>query len=142
MPTIKTLDDLINYNTRYNLDKITMYTTTEDGSLVIPDTNLFNIYWRYIAGYVQTYQVTQRQREYYRYRPYLLSTDVYSTPALGWLIMLLNDKECPSKFYLKTTVRLIPTEILNTVYDTIVTKSQTKLKKNWNKYLPLVGEET
>ena len=52
---------------------------------------------------------------------------------------MLNDRECPSKFYLKNTVKLIPVEALDNVYDTIVTKSSDKLKANWNVYLRQVG---
>lgn len=135
--TIKTLQDIINISDRFDINKITFFTTTEDGSIIVPDTNLFEIYRRYINPYITSYSVTEAQREYYKYRPYLLSKDIYGTPELGWLILMLNDQECASKFRLKSSVRLIPANVLEQVYDTIVTKSSDKLNQNWNTYLPM-----
>jgi len=141
MEIIKTLDDIIKHDDRYDINKITFFTQTEDGTLIIPDKNLFEIYMRYIRMYVGTYKVSPAEQRYYRYRPQLLSLDVYGTPALDWLILMLNDRECASKFYLKNTVRLIPVDSINNVYDTIVTKSSDKLKANWNRYLRQVGTD-
>lgn len=137
---IKTLDELINHQNRFDINKVTFFTTTDDGTLIIPDTNLFTIYRRYINPYIGTYTLTKAQRAHYRYKPYLLSTDVYGTPELGWIILMLNDQECASKFRLKSTIRLIRGDYLNELYDTIVTKSNDKLEKNWNKYLTLVDK--
>lgn len=140
MPAVmKTLDDIINRDDRFDVNKITFFTQTDDKTLIIPDKNLFEIYMRYIRGYVGTFGVSEAEQRYYRFRPQLLSLDVYGTPALDWLVLMLNDRECPSKFYLKNTVKLIPVEALNNVYDTIVTKSSDKLKANWNVYLRQIG---
>lgn len=140
MPAVmKTLDDIINRDDRFDVNKITFFTQTDDKTLIIPDKNLFEIYMRYIRGYVGIFRVSEAEQRYYRFRPQLLSLDVYGTPALDWLILMLNDRECPSKFYLKNTVKLIPVEALDNVYDTIVTKSSDKLKANWNIYLRQVG---
>ena len=138
---VKTLDDLINLNSRFDINKVTYYTQTEDKTLIIPDTNLFQIYKGLINGYVRTYKVNEAQQEYYQFRPYLLSTDIYGTPALGWLILFLNDRECASKFYLKDSIRIIPKNFLEEIYDTIVAKANKELKKNWNGYLAKVGED-
>ena len=40
---IKTLNDIINREDRYDLNQVLLYTVTEDGSLVIPDKNIFEI---------------------------------------------------------------------------------------------------
>lgn len=141
MAVIKTLDDIINREDRYDINKITFFTQTDDKTLIIPDKNLFEIYMRYIRPYVATYKVSDAERQYYRFKPYLLSLDVYGTPSLGWMIMMLNDRECASKFYIKQTLRLIPVEYLNNVYDTTVTKSATRLQTNWNTYIRRVGND-
>lgn len=139
MATIyKTLDSLLNTTDRYDINKITYFTVTDDGTLVIPDTNVIDIYRRYVSPYIQVYKVTEKQRNFYRYRPYLLSADVYGTPKLGWLIMMLNDRECASKFTIKTTIKLIPLSVIGQLYDSLVTKSTSKLEANWAKYLTLV----
>lgn len=135
MAVMKTLDDLINRQDRYDINKITFFTMTDDQTLIIPDNNLFTIYRRYISQYVGTYTVTKIQREKYRRKPYLLSNDIYKTPELGWLILALNDQECASKFYLKSYIKLIPTTALESIYDTLVTKSNDRLEVNWNTYL-------
>lgn len=139
MATIyKTLDSLLSTTDRYDINKITYFTVTDDGTLVIPDTNVIDIYRRYVSPYIQVYKVTEKQRNFYRYRPYLLSADVYGTPKLGWLIMMLNDRECASKFTIKTTIKLIPLSVMGQLYDSLVTKSTSKLEANWAKYLTLV----
>lgn len=131
----KTLSSIINNTSVYNVNKITFYTITEDNSLVIPDTNLFSIYRRYINNYVATYTVTEDQRKYYKYKPDILSRDIYGTPCLDWLILMLNDRECPSKFSIKSTIKLIPYSLLEGLYDTIITKSNERLTDNHDVYL-------
>ena len=132
---VKTLGDIIRYDNRYDIEKIMFYGMSLDGTLVIPETDLIQIYGRYLAPYILTYSVEQAYRDRYRYRPYALSRDVYGTPALGWLIMRMNDKECASKFYLKNRVRLVPVDVLSS----IATKSSTRLGKNHVEYKRLIG---
>jgi len=136
----KTLDDIINREDKYDFHKICFYTVTSDGELLIPDTNLFQTYIRYIADYVGTYKTTDEQRRYYKYKPALLSNDIYGTPNLSWLLLMLNNRECASKFTIKQYIRLITPKQLSTLFDTIVTKSNDKLEANWNEYLPLVNQ--
>lgn len=138
---IKTLDDIINRTDRYDVNKITFFTSTDDGTLIVPDKNLFEVYFKFAAPYVGTFDVTDAERRFYQYKPYLLSQDVYGTPSLGWMIMYLNDRESASTFYLKSTVKLIPPQVLPEVYDTIATRSNVRLKSNWNKYIPMIGED-
>ena len=138
---IKTLDDILNLNSRFDINKIMYYTQTSDQTLIIPDKTLFDIYKGVINRFVRKYKISDKQAEYYQYRPYLLSSDVYGTPTLGWLILSLNDRECASKFYLKGYVRLIPLESLEQIYDTIVAKNSKEIKKNWNAYKSKIGEE-
>ena len=140
MATYKTVEDIINAKDRYDLNKITFFTMSDDKDLVVPDTDLFQIYMGYIAQFIARFKCSYAVREKYRYKPYLMSQDIYGTPELGWLILLLNDRECASKFTIKSTIRLVPQEYLVSLYDTIVTKSNTKLKKNWDEFLTQVTE--
>jgi len=138
---MKTLDDIINRDDRYDINKIMFYKATDDNTLVIEDLTIVDIYYKFLLGYIAPYDVSRSQREYYRGKPYLLSLDVYGTPALAWLILKMNDRECASKFYLKATINLIPASTLSTIYDQLVTKSAKRMRANWNKYLKMVGEE-
>ena len=45
---VKTLDDIINANNRYNINKLTLYKPTLDETLLIQDTTLFRMYMRFI----------------------------------------------------------------------------------------------
>jgi len=141
MANFKTLDDIINENSRYDVNNVLFYTMTDDKDLIIKDTDLFTIYRRFINPYIGTYSVAVSQRQHYKCKPYLLSTDVYGTPNLGWLVLMLNDQECASKFYVKSTVRLIPMAYLEEMYDTIVTRSNDRLQANWNEYIPQISPE-
>ena len=136
-----TLTDIINADERYDINKILFFTKTDDGTLVIPDTSLFDLYYRYAQPYVVELKTTDSQVKFYRGRPHLLSLDIYGTPYLAWMLLKLNDRECPSKFYLKKTVRLIPPSSIAEVYDQIATRSSARLAKNHNKYLKIVGED-
>ena len=141
MAVYKTLDDILNTDSRFDVNKITFLTTTEDGTLVIPDVSLFRIYQRYVQRYVREVMVTRAQQEFYRFRPYILSLDIYGTSDLAWLILDLNGKECASKFYLKKTMRLIPPSQLTDVYSMLLTKSSERLTKNLAEYTKLIGTE-
>ena len=130
-----TLDDVIEKEDRYDINKILFFSMTEDRTLVVKDTNLFTIYMRYLQQYIAAFKISKALRQYYRFRPDLLSTDLYGTPNLAWLLLTLNYQECASKFRLKSTVRIIPAQYLAQVYDTIVTKSTDKLAANWDEFL-------
>lgn len=138
---IKTLNDIINREDRYDLNQVLLYTVTEDGLLVIPDKNIFETYMRFVRPYVQVYDVENNARTYYRFRPQLLSLDVYGTPSLDWLLMILNDRECASKFYLKQTVNMVPASVIGKLHETVISRPKRELEKNWDKYLRLVGED-
>ena len=129
---VSTLDDIINREDRYDIEKVGFYSITDDHELVTLDSTLIDLYMKYVREYVGLYRVSKKEREYYRFRPQLLSLD--------WLIMKLNDKECSSKFYIKSTIRLVPKNVIEELYTTIATKSRHPITQNRNDYLRLVGE--
>ena len=139
---IKTLDDIIGKNDRYDQNKVTLYRLTLDERLIIQDITLFRTYRRFIDNYIHQYRIPKNQRVFYQYRPDLLSQDIYGTPELAWMILILNDQESPSKFRLKSTIKLIPPEELSDVYDMLMTRSTTKLNRNWNEFLPLAEQSS
>lgn len=136
MPTlngIKTLQEVIDYTDVYDINNVTYFTKVDH--LVVKSTTAFQRFYPYIKQYLQTYAVTKEQREHYRYRPDLLSSDIYGTPTLGWFIMWMNGQECPSKFRLKQSIVLVPPTDIQTLFITIKTKNQDKLENNWTDYL-------
>lgn len=135
MATIKTLSELISTQSRYELTKISYLTKTDDGDIIIPDTNVFTIYMRFIQDYITIYKVNDKQRRKYRCKPGLLSMELYGTPDLAWLILKLNDQESPSKFRLKSYIKLISITDLQTIYSNIVTNASDKLASNWSENL-------
>lgn len=135
--TVKTLDDLINFTDQFDPKALSYYSAAGEGDdrLIVLSTNLFSMYQKYIRKFVETYSVTEEQRRQFRCRPQLLSTAFYGTPNLYWLVLMLNNRECPSKFKLKKYVHMIPIESLNIIYDTIIAKGRTKLESNWAEML-------
>lgn len=138
---IKTLDDVILREDRYDINKVTLFKQTEDGELVIPDKNIFRTYLRFIRPYVTELKVSDHARQFYRFRPQLLSLDIYGTPSLDWMLMMLNDRECASKFYLKDTVKIIPSNIIGKVFQEVIARPAGQLQKNRDKYIRLIGED-
>ena len=118
----------------------TFVSALQDPGLAIPVVTAIAIHNipEGIAVSVPIYQATGSKRRAFSCS-FLSGLAEPAGAILGWLILMLNDRECASKFYLKSTVHLIPVEYLNNVYDTIVTKSNTRLKQNWNTYLRKVG---
>lgn len=141
MPTLKTLDDVLEQEDRYDIDKIAFFRQTDDNSLIILDLTLYEIYRRFIAPAATLYQVTDREREFYRYRPHLLSQDFYGTPELCWLVLRMNDTESPSRFRPKRTLKLVDPSTLSDLYDRLVTKSSERLYANWGEELKKVGDD-
>lgn len=135
MAVYKTLAELLERDDRYDVNKITYFTHTDDETLIIPDMNLIDKYRRFIAPYVVQYTMTLKERNFYNYRPYQLSYDVYGTPDLGLMVMILNDKECPSKFKLRRKISLIPPNRLGELYELITMKSSERLEENWGEQL-------
>ncbi|MDE6041887.1 MAG: hypothetical protein K2F99_09950, partial [Muribaculaceae bacterium] len=122
---IKTLGDIVNREDRYDIKQISFYKRSDDGELITVDKTLLDVYMPLVRSYVVKYAVLDKEREYYKYKPQLLSLDVYGTMSLFWLIMQLNDRECPSKFYLRREIYLIPASVLAKAYTIISTKSKT-----------------
>lgn len=131
--SVITLDDLINFTDQYDIKNISYLTKAiaGDTEIITLSRNLLSVYQRYVEQFVQRYTVSDYERQLYRCRPHLLSTKIYGTPNLAWMIMQLNYQECPSKFKLKSYIRLIPQNQLDTMYDTIVAKAKNKLEANW-----------
>ena len=141
MDVMKTLDDIVNRQDPFDVNNISYYQMSADGTLVIMAQTLYDVYYKYIMPQVGEYKVTPAQQKYYRCKPYLLSADIYGTPDLGWFIMKLNNRDCPSKFYLKPTIRIIPRDRVVTLFNTLTTKAGDKLTKNHNKYLKKLGKD-
>jgi hypothetical protein len=135
MAIYKTLAEILERDDRYDVNKITYFTHTDDETLIIPDLNLIDKYRRFIAPYVVQYTMTRKERNFYNFRPYQLAYDVYGTPDLGLMVMILNDKECASKFVLRRKVSLIPPNRLGELYEMITMKSSEKLEENWSEQL-------
>lgn len=129
----KTLQSLIDYTDIYDINSATFYTTVDH--MVVKSTTSFQKFYPYVKEYIQIYKVTKEQREKYRYRPDLLSTDIYGTPLLGWFIMWMNGQECPSKFRIKQTIALVPPDQVQELFITIKSKNNKKLEENWTKHL-------
>ena len=63
MAVYKTLSELLERDDRYDVNKITYFTHTEDESLIIPDLNLIDKYRRFIAPYVVQYVMNKKERD-------------------------------------------------------------------------------
>ena len=103
--------------------------------LEILDHNLLRDYIPLLDDVIVTVTLSTEEMVRYRYAPDLLAYDVYGTPDLGLMIMILNDKECPSKFILRKRIRLIPPNRIGELYETITTRSSEKLEDNWAEQL-------
>lgn len=131
---IKTLDDLIGYTDTFDRRNTTYY--RQVGNIVVPATNALTLYWNtdLIQESILTLYTTEEQRVKYSFKPYHLSTDIYTVPSLGWLIMKMNNCENPSKFKVRSKIKIIAPDALNNILVTIISKCSEKLDKNLAEY--------
>lgn len=80
---------------------------TTDMSLKISDNILMNKYYEKIKASSSYKVLNEQEKAKYNRRPEALSTDMFDTPALWYLILYLNDCECAEDFVNLPTV-LIP----------------------------------
>lgn len=125
----KTLSELIDYTDVYDINNVAFLNTVS--YMIVKSTTAFQKFYPYVKEYLSVYKVTKDQRQKYRCRPDLLSSDVYGTPLLGWFIMWMNGQECPSKFRIKQTIVLINPSQIQNLFITIKTKNQKALDANW-----------
>lgn len=130
---IKTLDDLIEHTDTYDIRNTTYYRLVEN--LLVPAQNAYDVYRTGYETAIRSYTTTYDQRRLYSYRPFRLSTDVYGTPNVAWLIMKLNNCECPSKFKVRSSINMIPIATLQEISVSIISKAENRLEANWNEYL-------
>lgn len=131
--SIKTLDDLIEFTDTYDIRNTVYYRQIEN--LLVPATNAYDLYYEGYKDSIETFTTNRDQRVKYSYRPNLLSVDIYGTPSMGWLIMKLNNCECPSKFKVRSRVKLISFTNLQEIAISIISKASNGLEANWAEYL-------
>lgn len=130
---IKTLDDLIESTDTYDIRNTTYYRLIEN--LLVPATNSYDLYYTGYEQSIGTYSTNYAQRQKYSYNPFILSVDLYGTPSAAWLIMKLNNCECPSKFKVRRYLHLLSASDLQEVAVSIISKSTDRLEANWDEYL-------
>lgn len=117
-PDLKTLQDVIDYSTLYDIRKYTRVNTVE-GLQVIEET-LFDIYFKLIEPYVQRVStLTSHQR--YSYNPKLLARDLYGTPDLDWVLVKLNC-DSMSRFKIEEKINYIHPDDIDTVFELLANK--------------------
>lgn len=101
--------------------------------------NIFTILSKYryhMNKYVGNYQMNEVDAQKYRYKPMLLSYDLYGTVELGNMILAINHMTSVAEFTgLENGVRLFSTEILDFLNEvlvkekTILTDNRTSIRK-------------
>lgn len=121
IPELKTLQDVIDYTTYYDIRKYSMIKNLETKSDVsyIDETKL-DIYYDMIRSYIQRVK-TQPQHRIYDRNPKLLSRDLYNTPDLDWLLIVLN-RQSPSRFKIRRYINYIHPSDIDTVFDILSSK--------------------
>lgn len=131
--SIKTLDDLIQFTDTYDIRNTVYYRRVEN--LLVPAMNAYDLYYEGYKDAIETFTTNREQRVKYSYKPNNLSVDIYGTPSMGWLIMKLNNCECPSKFKVRSKINLISFSNLQDIAVSIISKASGRLEANWDGYL-------
>lgn len=117
-PDLKTLQDLIDYTTLYDVRKYSRIIDA-DGVKVIEET-LLDVYFKLIEPYIQRVR-TLNEHKKYNNNPKWLSTDLYGTPDLDWLLIKINC-ESPSRFKIEEKINYIHPDDIDTIFDILASK--------------------
>ena len=135
MPIYKTLDDVIDAEVRCDINNFVFLKLSDDGTLIIPDTSLLVMYYPLIQNSIASVTVTMAQRKEFRCKPQILSTRIYGTPFMDWVLLQLNDRDCASHFHIGRYLRLIPPNDLNSVLELLSSKSAERREDNNTKVM-------
>jgi hypothetical protein len=117
-PNLKTLDDLINYSTLYDIRK---YSKIKDiNGINVIDETLFDVYYNLFKGLIQRV-TTLPEHKKYNYNPKWLSKDLYGTPDLDWLLLRVNNS-APSRFKTESKINYIHPDDIDTIFDILASK--------------------
>lgn len=114
---IKTLEDLINYETFFDIEK---YYVEKDDTQDKTYTTLFDVYFNFIKDRIIRIK-TKESHKKYNYNPKLLSKDMYGTPALDWVLLKINNMS-PSRFRVDNYINFIKKDDLIEIFNFLTIK--------------------
>lgn len=120
-PDIKTLNDLIGYETYYDVRKYLKPESIE--GINFYNTTLFDIYLGMIKPYIERV-ATLPEHKKYNHKPRNLSRDLYGTPDLDWVLLKINGAS-PSRFVIGEKINYIHPDDLDFIFDLLSSKLST-----------------
>ena len=125
---IRTLDDFkrFGYTESYTIPNSTYFQRYED--LVILKNLAYDKYDKYLSGISYLLELSDDDLNKYRFKPDLLSTELYGTPTLQHLILYINatsEYDFQSRY-----VKLIPPDYIDQVYTYIMSHESSHIKAN------------
>ena len=112
-----------------NLSNNVNYIKYQNTDHVIPVDGIFSQKYRdHLISVSQEVELTEEEYNKYKYRPKLLSYDLYGTVDYWFILMIINNVSTIISFNLKT-IRFIPSESLD-ILELIMNKEKTYLQTN------------
>ena len=102
-PDLKTLQDVIDYETFFDIRKYCQ--VKEVATVKFVDETLFDIYYNLLEPYIQRVKILPSHRRF-SYKPKLLAKELYGTPDLDWILIKIN-KMPPASFILRDMINII-----------------------------------
>ena len=111
----------------------------ESGEILFTIKNLVDDYLDELLDICETVTITNEERMYYSYRPWLLAYNIYGNSELYWLVMLLNDIPTPNEFENFTKLKLPKAEYLDDILSEIYESESEYISKNRKDVENIVG---
>lgn len=128
---ISTVGDFIESGTTELLTYYNLSTVQQIGDIIYSVDNVIYDYLDELKHLSLTVEMTDLEYIKYKFRPELLSYDLYGTTELYFVILAINGLYTPKEFTIKT-LKLLPKdlaiEVVNTIYNT--EESYLKFTKN------------
>lgn len=94
--------------------------------------NVVNDYMDELRNACATVELTQEEQTKYYYKPKLLCSDIYGSPEIYFLILLINDM-ADVKEFTKPYVKMLRTDHLNEILSAIYNAEKAAINKYNNK---------
>lgn len=122
-----TIKSLINYGKQLTITSVDLHTKTvienTKGEKFIVNMNaLFERYYDILLDTVETVTLTETEYLKYRFKPKLLSNDLYGTPELHFMLLRLNNM-CSVTEFDTMTLKVFGTGLVSTLNEIMIKES-------------------
>lgn len=119
-----TIKSLVEYGKELTITSVdlhykTVITNTKGEKIIVNINALFEKYYEMLLDTVETVELTGDEYYKYRYKPRVLSNDLYGTPELHFMLLRLNNM-CSITEFDKTEIKVFGTGLVSLLNEIMI----------------------